>query len=297
MGMAPRFNRNARAVPFVTGFKFMEGPAFDRDGNLYAVDGRQGIVVRITPQAEVSIYCRTPGGPNGSAFHPDGRLFCTDPPLKAIIEIPPGGGSYRIFADRCSEDGQPFHGPNDLRFNRNGDLYWTDPGMGKRETPDRGVYWATPDGYVRRFTSGLYYPNGLTFSADWSTLYVADSLTQLIHAYRLNPDGSAGEHTVFAKLSGVDAAGNPGLPDGIAFDEDGYLYVAHWGMGHVAVLDPAGQTVAELPIPGPNVTNLAFYGTTLYVSEGSIAGIFRLDVGVRGQPLYAEWYHTRQASG
>ena len=101
-----------RPVKLVDGFRFMEGAAFDRDGFLYVVDGRQGLVARVDRDTGAwTPYCTTEGRPNGSAFHRDGRLFCADPGLKAIIEIPVGGGSYRIFADRCAEDGQPFRGP------------------------------------------------------------------------------------------------------------------------------------------------------------------------------------------
>lgn len=277
-------------VEVAAGFMFMEGVAFDRDGFLYAVDGRQGLVARIDRETgEWSSYCRTEGGPNGSAFHRDGRLFCTDPPLKAIIEIPVGGGSYTIFADHCAEDGQAFRGPNDLRFNQNGDLYWTDPGGSSAESPIGSVYWARPDGYVRRFATGLAFPNGLTFSADWSTLYVAESAHQRIHAWLLNPDGSAGEHRVVAQLDGTGDGGRRGQPDGITFGADGNLYVAHWDMSGVYVVNPEGDTVAILPMPGPQVTNLAFWGESLYVTEGSIAGVWRLDIGVRGQPLFAGW--------
>ena len=113
------------------------------------------------------------------------------------------------------------------------------------------VYWATPDGHVRRFASGLAYPNGLAFTADWSTLLVAESHTQRIHAYRLRPDGSAGEHWIYAQLEGIGPDGRPGEPDGIAFGADGNLYVAHFDMWRIAVVDPQGVTIGALPIPGP----------------------------------------------
>jgi gluconolactonase len=276
-------------IKIVDGFTFMEGPAFGRDGLLYAVDGHQGLVVRIDPATgDWTTYCKTEGGPNGSAFHRDGRLFCTDPPLRAIVEIPRGGGAYRVFTDKCYEDGEPLRGPNDLRFHRNGDLYFTDPGGSSVDVPIGSVYYAKPNGWTGRFARGLAFPNGLTFSADWSTLYVAESGLQRVHAWRLNPDGSAGEHRIFAQLRGFGYQGRRGQPDGLAFGADGNLYVAHWDMATVDVVDPAGEVIAHLPMPGARVTNLAFGGASLYVSEGSIAGIWRLDIGVRGQPLFAD---------
>lgn len=277
-------------IKLADGFQFMEGAAFDRDGFLYVVDGRQGLVARINRDSGAwTAYCTTTGRPNGSAFHRDSRLFCADPGLAAIVEIPAGGGSYRVFADRCSEDDQPFRGPNDLRFDQHGNLYWTDPRGSSIEEPIGSIYWAGPDGQARRFATGLAFPNGLAFTADWSTLYVAESRTRRIHAWRLQPDGSAGEHRIFAELAPSGDGSEPGQPDGISFGADGNLYVAMYGAGRVLVLDAAGHVNTVLPVPGPQATNLAFWGTSLYVTEGSMAGVWRLDIGVRGQPLYAGW--------
>jgi gluconolactonase len=283
------FNQDAKPVQFATGFLKLEGASVDRDGNLYVVEKPRGLVHRITPAGEVSPYCEMPAGPNGSTWHRDGRIFCTNPLVRAIYEFPAGGGSGRVFADRCSEDGQPFLGPNDLRFSRSGDLYWTDPEGSTVANPMGCVYWATPDGYVRRFASGLAYPNGMAFTADWSTLLVAESHTQRIHAYRLQADGSAGEHWIYAQLEGVGPDGRPGQPDGIAFGADGNLYIAHFDMWRIAVVDPHGVTIGALPIPGPYVTNLAFLGTQLYVTESKTGTVFRLDVGVAGQPFFCGW--------
>lgn len=279
-------------IQIADGFQFMEGPAFDRHGNLYAVAGPQGLVVRFLPEIAAEgawhqeIFCATGGWPNGSAFHRDGRLFCTDySEARRIIEIPPEGGSLSVFADRCSEDGKLFEGPNDLRFHRSGNLYWTDPGS---EGNLSCVYWATPDGTVRRFADGLDFPNGLTFSSDWSTLIVAESNSQSLWAYPVCEDGSAGERRLFVKIEGVGEDGKPGLPDGMAFDVDGNLYVACWNLGMVCVFAPDGELVARLRTPGAKTTNVAFWGESLFVTEASIAGIFRFDLGVAGQPLFAQ---------
>jgi gluconolactonase len=75
-------------------------------------------------------------------------------------------------------------------------------------------------------------------------------------------------------------------PDGMAFGQDGNLYAAHWGKGVVAVIDPDGKVVAELPVGGLNPTNVAFWGSSLYVTEVENGQVVRLDIGVEGQVLY-----------
>jgi gluconolactonase len=216
-------------------------------------------------------------------------LFCADSGLKAVLEIDPLTGDFKVFADRCSDDGSPFLGPNDLRFHDSGNLYWTDPYGSSVANPIGSVYRATPNGYVQKFATGLAFPNGLTFSADWSTLYVAESHTQRIHAYEVLPDGSAGKHRVFAQLEGIGENGRPGQPDGIAFGEDGNLYVAHHTMARVTVIGRSGEVVAMFPVPGPRVSNLAFHERELFVTEAETGAVYRLDVGVAGQPLFCGW--------
>ena len=86
------FNRDARPEKFAAGFQKLEGASGDRDGNLYVVEKPRGLVHRITPAGEVSPYCEMPVGPNGSTWHQDGRLFCTNPICRTINEFPAGGG-------------------------------------------------------------------------------------------------------------------------------------------------------------------------------------------------------------
>jgi gluconolactonase len=291
VGRPNRLDFNAKPVKFAGGFRFLEGPAFDWEGHLVVVDASQSLVAKLAPDGKCTEFCNTGGKPTGSAFHPDRRLFCADGGLKAIVEIPPAGGSFRIFADRCAEDGEPFRGPNDLRFNRNGDLYWTDPPGSTLANRIGCVYWATPDGHVRRFAHGMAFPNGLCFSADWSTLLVAETNTDLVHAFEVRSDGSAGKHWIYAHLESRGGDGRVGGADGMAFDADGNLWVAHWGKGEVAVVDRAGKTFATFHIPDCNVTNLAFHNTDLYVTafENGAASVYRLSVGIGGHPLFSRW--------
>jgi len=75
-------------------------------------------------------------------------------------------------------------------------------------------------------------------------------------------------------------------PDGMAFGADGNLYVAHFGKGCVDVIDPEGAVITGIPLGGKNPTNVAFWETSLYVTEVEKGQVVRLDIGVRGQALY-----------
>jgi hypothetical protein len=92
----PALNRDAEAEVFATGFLKLEGASVDREGNIYVVEKPRGLVHRITPAGEVSPYAEMPVGPNGSTWHRDGRLFCTNPICRSICEIPAGGGAGRV---------------------------------------------------------------------------------------------------------------------------------------------------------------------------------------------------------
>ena len=127
---------------------------------------------------------------------------------------------------------------------------------------------------------GLAFPNGICLSADEETLYVAETFTRRIHAFTLNPDGSADDRSLFAQMEGGVG------PDGMDFGADGNLYVAHYGKGVVAVIAPNGEVIAELPVPGKNPTNVDFWEDSLYVTETETGAVFRLDIGVEGQPLF-----------
>src|SRR5262249_32756199 len=134
---------------------------------------------------------------------------------------------------------------------------------------------------------GIDFPNGLCFSADWRTLYVADTWVQRILAYDVLPDGRLGEGRFFAQLKTTrEGATQSGGPDGIAMGEDLNIYAAHIRNGSIDVISPTGEVLANLETPHPDPSNLAFWGTDLYVTDHGIGGVYRLGVGVAGLALY-----------
>ena len=264
------------------GFAFPEGPAFNQAGELFVVNIPSGEITRIAPDGACSLFVQTGGKPNGAAFHANGELWVADCGLRAIIAVSPQG-EIRTVADRCGAD--EFRGPNDLVFDRAGNVYFTDPAGSSVENPIGCVYCVTARGEVRRVTGGLAYPNGIALSADERKLYVVETYTHSVWEYPLQAAGEVGERRLYGRLEGGTG------PDGMAFDEHGVLYVANFGAGNIAVFEPGGGTPRYLPAGDERPTNVAFggpQGTTLYITGAADNKVLKVESGVKGQRLYGD---------
>lgn len=265
-----------KPIQLACGFRSPEGPSFDRRGVLHIVDWEAQVVWRMTASGHLTHFVKTGGIPTGSKFHRDGRLFVADGDL-GILAINPDGRCH-VVVDRWAEG--RFRGPNDLVFAQNGNLYFTDPRGSDARHPMGNVFLLRQNEQVEQFASGLQFPNGIVLSENEKTLYLAETSANRILAFELDDQGRNKSCRVFARLQG-------GLgPDGMAFGQDGNLYVAHFGRGTIAVIDPQGQLITELPAGGIKPTNVAFWGPSLYVTEVDRGQVVRLDIGVRGQVLY-----------
>jgi gluconolactonase len=261
---------------FVGGQRFPEGPNFDSSGHLFVCNRWDGFIARVTPGGQRSHFVSTGGKPNGARFHRDGRLFIADIGLREILAANPDGSLLRIVNNF---EGRPLLGPNDLIFDRNGSLYFTDPGLGDLRSPG-AVFRLSADGGLTLLTSGQLYPNGIALNDLEDTLFVAETGSNRVSRFSIRRDGTLGRERIFVQFAGGQG------PDGIAFGVDGNLYVTHRGPGLVAVVDPAGQIIARLPAGGTLPTNLAFWDRSLYVTEDESQAVHRLDIGVGGQTLF-----------
>lgn len=265
----------------ITGYDSPEGPAFDRDGNLFFVNWESSSIVRLTPDGVAEEWFNTGGIPAGLAFDPAGNLWVADEgaELHGLLRITPDREVAIVANDY---HGTPLNGANDLVFARDGTLYFSDPWGSNADRPIGGFYRRFADGRLERIDTELAFPNGVALAPDESAVYLAETYRNRILRYAINPDGTLGPAERWATTT------LPSGPDGMAFDANGDLYVAHYGGGSVDIFNPNGQQVDTILVPGTGVTNVAFGGEnnrTLYITEVETRSLYRVRLAVSGLPL------------
>ena len=243
----------------------------------------------------VDVFATDTEATNGLNFSADGRLFGCSGGGRSIVEFDLASGAMTSVVD--SLDGLRLNSPNDLAITPDGAIYFSDrvgdvgPEVG---IPYSAIISAEPqsDGSWRtvRRTSDTSMPNGLLFSSDYKTLYVAQSdynaqQTRDLRAYPVNDDGSLGSCTVLH-----DFGPHRGI-DGMTLSSDG-LIVACTGWeisgpgGNITVFDPDGTIVSQHPTPAQRPTNCTFVGEDLYVSSIEGHCLVARGTGMTGHLLY-----------
>jgi gluconolactonase len=261
---------------------FLEGPSFDRVGNLWLVDVAWGRLFRMTPDGEVAVAAEYEGEPNGLAFHKDGHGVIADH-FHGLMRLDPDAGTVEPMLIRNGNE--RFRGTNDLTFASNGDLYFTDQGTSDLIDRSGRVFRLRADGTLQLVCADLPSPNGLVLSADEKVLYVGLTRDNAVWRIRLRDDGLADQVGRFVRLSGGTG------PDGMAADAEGNILVCHVGYGVIWVFDPMGTPIHRIDsCAGPVVTNCAYGGAdnkTLYITESSSGQVLTAEMPVAGQPLYS----------
>jgi len=267
-----------------SGFRFPEGPAWDGTA-LFVSNCYGGWIARITHgRVDTFLVARaTPptfGKTNGLVCGADGNLYACDFGLGAILRISPDG-DVTVVADQYQ--GEPFSRPNDLAFDSQGWLWFSDTRQYDPSRPDGRLYRVHPaDGRVVLAADSIAYPNGLAFSGDGRWLYVSESAAERVLRFEVSADGRLRNRTVFISLPGGD-------PDGLAIDRNGSLYIAHFGRGKVVKVSTAGELLQEFSAPGLRPSNIEFGGSdlrTLFLTEDETNAVYRMTVDIAGEPLF-----------
>lgn len=287
----------AQMEKLADGFTWSEGPTWlGRERALVFSDVPENVIYKWSEAKGLQTYIRPSGytgqalkfrepGSNGLTVDPSGRLAICQHGDRRISWYA-GHGHFTPAAEFFG--GRRFNSPNDLVFDHQGNLYFTDPPYGLdgldasplKEIAFNGVYLRRTDGTVVLLTSELAFPNGIAFSPDEKTLYVnqSDPKKPVIMAYPVRADGMLGEGRVFFDAAPLAASGK-GLPDGLKVDREGNLFST--GPGGVLVISPAGKLLGRL-LTGEPTGNCAWGddGSTLYITSNM--NLLRIRTRTRG---------------
>ena len=298
--MPERAPEPVRPIAVETTVAFTEGPTVAEDGSVYFTDLGNNRIMRWSNDGQLSTYRQPSNRANGLIFDAQWRLLACeggdgDTALPRITRTDLVTGEVEVLAD--AYDGKQLHQPNDLTFDGQGRIYFTDrpgPNPQPEQTGVHGVYRIDPDGSVTRILTEpeVMRPNGIVISPDDATLYVIETEQseggpRLIRAYDLSAEGTVSNMRVFHDF-------NPGRSgDGMTIDSAGNLYVAA-GLNQlrgtsetlatvagIHVFSPSGELLEHIPIPEDTITNAAFGGPdlrTLYVTAGKTLFSFRTDI-------------------
>jgi gluconolactonase len=259
-----RWNRGGREID-----SFLEGPCFDAAGRLYVTDIPFGRIFRVAPNgAAWDLVAEYDGWPNGMKAAPDGSLLVTDF-RRGLLRVDPQTGAVSPLLETARSEG--FKGLNDLCLGADGSVFFTDQGQTGLHDPTGRVYRLWPDRRLELLLGTVPSPNGIVVAPDLSHLLVAATRANQVWRVPLQGDGAVTKAGVFAQLHG-----GPGGPDGLAWDPEGNLLVAHTGVGTVWRLDGrAVPTLALESCAGPSTTNLVLRGAEIFVTESETGSILR----------------------
>lgn len=269
---------------------YCEGIVFDRAGVGYVSDTQHGTIYSVTTDGKTAVWAKTPA-PNGHKILRDGTHLVCD--KGAVLHLDASGKRLPDAFTEC--DGKPLRAPNDLTIDPNGGFYFTDPGGSNAQNPRGTVHYVDPQGKTHLVAEGLAFPNGIVLRPDGKTLVVGESERNRVLTYAVIAPGKLGPQQVFATLPAKQGDQIANAPDGMALDEDGNLFVAHYGMHTVQVLSPEGKLLRSYPGGNLTTSNVAFVGPNmdqLFITgaladeKTSRGAVWRLDLkGVRGLRL------------
>ncbi len=284
---------DANIQKLASGFTFTEGPVWDkrsdvlyfsdvRDNTIYSWSEDEGVNVFIQPVfAEETDHPSV--GSNGLTLDREGRLILMEHGYRRVSRLEANGERTTLIDNYR---GNRLNSPNDVAWHTNGWLYFTDPPYGMpglendpaRELNYNGIYRLSPEGEIQLLERNQTRPNGLVFSPDEETLYVAnsDAENKVWYAYTVI-HGIIGNPRIFYD---VNDQSSEGAADGMKVDTEGNLFAT--GPGGVWVFDPDGTHLGTIK-PDEVPANVAWGddGSTLYMTART--GLYRVTLSTSGE--------------
>lgn len=256
-------------------FKFTEGPAVDKKGNIYFTDQPNDRIWKYDTEGKLSLFMEKTGRSNGLYLDKKGRIVSCADEKNEILSISPDKQVTVLLTDF---QGKKLNGPNDLWITPKGGIYFTDPyyqrdywTRKKPEMEGQKVYYLAKGAKEPIIVDAdLVQPNGIVGSPDGKYLFVADIRANKTYKYQINKDGSLTNRQLFV----------PQGSDGITLDNEGNLYITGRG---VTVYDKTGMKLGNIPVPSGWTANVCFGGkdrTTLFVTASE--SVYTLQMQVKG---------------
>ncbi|WP_410780103.1 SMP-30/gluconolactonase/LRE family protein [Hymenobacter sp. 5516J-16] len=259
-------------------FKFTEGPAVDKAGNVFFTDQPNNKIWKYGTDGKLSVFLEPAGRANGLYFDKQGNLLACADENNQLWSINPQGQATVLLQD---VHGHRLNGPNDLWISPQSEgIYFTDPYYQRtywaRTTPDAGLggqnvyYLAKGQRQPVVVDDQLQKPNGIIGTPDGKQLYVADIDANKTYRYQIGPDGKLTNRQLFVEQGS----------DGMTIDNQGNIYLTGKG---VTVYSPSGQQLTHIPIPAEWTGNVCFGGPdrrTLFITASE--AVYTLAMRVQG---------------
>ncbi len=284
-----------------SGLEFPEGPIAMPDGSILLVEIKRRTLTRVTTDGKVEVVAEPGGGPNGAAIGPDGACYLANDggcfswidyggftlpgPLPEdysggrIERVDLETGAVTVLYTEC--DGHPLRAPNDLVFDAQGGLWFTDHGIRLERTQDRtGIYYCQPDGSsIKEAIFPTNEPNGVGLSPDEDKVVFAETWTGRVMQHGLTGPGEVAAVDPFDPSVCMGGLEDMQLLDSLAVQADGSVCVATLLRGGITVVHPDGSR-EHMALPeefyDPMTTNICFGGSDLKTAYITLSGSGRL---------------------
>ncbi len=283
-----------------SGLRFPEGPIAMADGSVLVVEIEGGRLTRVLPDGTKQTVAELGGGPNGAAIGPDGACYvCNNGGFNWITEpdgfLRPHGrandyvkaGIQRVdlatgraewLYTECA--GSPITGPNDIVFDSDGGMWFTDHGKSYDRLMDRGaIHYARIDGsFITEAAFPMITANGIGISPDGKVLYATETETGRLWAWPILGPGMLGKEPWPSPNGGRMIGGPQGYQrfDSLAVEAGGNICVASLVFGGISVFSSQGGLTEWYEADEPYCTNIAFGGPNMQTAFITLSGYGRL---------------------
>tara|TARA_R110002051_G_scaffold34256_5_gene76402 strand:+ start:19405 stop:20313 length:909 start_codon:yes stop_codon:yes gene_type:complete len=268
----------AELVQVSNEYSFTEGPASDKDGNVYFTDQPNNKILKWNSNNNsLSVFKEPSGRANGLYFDHSGKLLAAADEKNEIWRIDENGNVDTLITNF---ENKKLNGPNDLWVDPRGGIYFTDPYYQRpywdrttAEITTKNVYYIAPNlKTISIAATDFVQPNGIIGTPDGKTLYVADIGDQKTYSYTITKDGSLIDRKLFTNMGS----------DGMTIDNKGNIYLTGNG---VTIFNSKGEKIHHIPINEEWTANVTFGGKNqdiLFITAKGTVYTLQMDVtGVR----------------